>query len=628
MQREAAEITEQAMVTGSEGTGEGVSHAAAVDADAASEVEPAGHFRIYLGAAPGVGKTYAMLSEGHRRRSRGTDVVIGFVEAYGRPLTEALINGLEVVPRRGVDYRGSRLEGMDLDAILRRRPEVALVDELAHTDAPGSGRHDKRWQDVLEILGAGIDVITTVNIQHLESIADEVEQMTGAKVRERVPDWVVRKADQIELVDSSPEQLRRRMLHGNIYPMEKVPQALTHFFRTDNLIALRELALRFVADESDEELLEHLRRHQPQVLWETCERIMAAVTAAPGNEVLMRRAARIASRENGELDVVHVIAGDPSLVGDGRSIDGLRQLAADLGARWHEIEDDDPARAIVSFARENQITQIVIGSIQHSWWHIPPAGRSYDALSRRPARPASTSTSSPVANRPAPRPRVPPRSPELAQPTCPPARRPRSRCPSSVQSVKDEQQRGEASEQHAGRGNTGASLAPFLDLTVRDEPSENGEQRYDGHQPDHQGGDGQPVHRTGWGRRLIAGDQGAERARRQVGGYGGKLGIGSCAEGLPDPLLAFVLGQPAFGKGRLENVDYAFPVRCRGSHVAVFATKPSMTWFRQHRFLQHRVPAIPGSRLRRAGQIRGGPKYAYTRIISGFPHGEPERRGG
>jgi len=180
-----------------------VSHGAAVDADAAGEVEPAGHFRIYLGPAPGVGKTYAMLSEGHRRRGRGTDVVAGFVEAYERPLTEALITGLEVVPRKRVDYRGSRLEEMDLDAILRRRPQVALVDELAHTNVPGAGRHDKRWQDVLEILSARIDVITTVNIQHLESIADEVEQMTGAKVGERVPDWVVRKADQIELVDSS-----------------------------------------------------------------------------------------------------------------------------------------------------------------------------------------------------------------------------------------------------------------------------------------------------------------------------------------------------------------------------------------------------------------------------------------
>jgi two-component system, OmpR family, sensor histidine kinase KdpD len=258
--------------------------------------------------------------------------------------------------------------------VLRRRPEVALVDELAHTNVPGSGRHGKRWQDVLELLDAGISVITTVNIQHLESVADAVEQMTEVKVRERVPDWVLRKADQIELIDSSPEQLRRRMLHGNIYPKEKVPQALTHFFRTDNLIALRELALRLVADESDEELLEHLRRHQSQVLWETSERIMAAVTAEPGTDALLRRAARIASRVKAELDVVHVIVNDTTLSKDGRPIDGLQQLAADLGARWHEIEDDDPARALVSFAREHEITQIMIGSTQRSWWHIADGG--------------------------------------------------------------------------------------------------------------------------------------------------------------------------------------------------------------------------------------------------------------
>src|SRR6202167_1925664 len=360
--------------TGSEGTGEGVSQAAEADTDTAGEVEPAGHFRIYLGAAPGVGKTYAMLSEAQRRRGRGADVVAGFVEAYGRPQTEALLNGLEIIPRQVIDYRGTRLEELDLDAVLRRHPEIALVDELAHTNVPGSGPHDKRWQDVLDILGAGIDVITTVNIQHLVSIADEVGRMTGAKVRERVPDWVVRQADQIELIDSSPEQLRRRMLHGNIYPKEKIPQALTHFFRTDNLIALRELALRFVADESDEELLEHLRRHQPQVLGETCERIMPAAPPAPGTDVLLRRAARIAFRVKGELDVVHVIVGDTNPTADGQSVDGLRQLTADLGARWHEIEDDDPARALVSFAQEHQITEIVIGSVQRSWWHIPGGG--------------------------------------------------------------------------------------------------------------------------------------------------------------------------------------------------------------------------------------------------------------
>ncbi len=345
------------------------------DASGADDaVEAAGRFRIYLGAAAGVGKTYAMLSEGRRRLDRGADVVIGFVESHGRRLTEEMTDGLEVVPRKKLDYRGSILEEMDLDAVLDRHPQVALIDELAHTNVPGSGQNAKRWQDVLDILAAGIDVITTVNIQHLESIADEVEHMTGARVRERVPDWVVRKADQIELIDSSPEQLRRRMLHGNIYPKGKVPQALSHFFRTDNLIALRELALRFVADESDEQLVGDLGRHQPVVLWETTERIMVAVTAAPGTDTLLRRAARIALRYKAELEVVHVVVGDTGLSGDRRPIDGLRELAAGLGAHWHEIQQDDPARAIVGFARQHEITQILIGHIQGSWWHIAAGG--------------------------------------------------------------------------------------------------------------------------------------------------------------------------------------------------------------------------------------------------------------
>jgi two-component system sensor histidine kinase KdpD len=376
MTMEAAGISEQTRVTGSEWTDEGVSVAASAEADAADAVEEAGHFRIYLGAAAGVGKTYAMLSEGQRRQARGTDVVIGFVECHGRRLTESLIGSLEVVPRKVVDYRGSRLEEMDLDAVLQRQPRIALVDELAHTNVPGSGRNEKRWQDVMEILAVGIDVITTVNIQHLESIADEVEHMTGAKVRERVPDWVVRKASQLELVDSSPEQLRRRMLHGNIYPQERVPQALTHFFRTDNLIALRELALRFLADETDEELLEHLRQHESPVLWETAERILVAVTAAPGTDVLLRRAARMASRVRGQLDVVHAVAGDDTRPADRRAIDQLRELTADIGARWHQIQDDDPVRAIVSFARQHQITQIVIGASRRSRWQQLTGGGS------------------------------------------------------------------------------------------------------------------------------------------------------------------------------------------------------------------------------------------------------------
>jgi two-component system, OmpR family, sensor histidine kinase KdpD len=340
---------------------------AAAPEDVQDVVEAAGRFRIYLGSAPGVGKTYAMLNEGHRRHDRGADVVIGFVECHGRRLTQVLCEGLETIPRKVVSYRGARLEEMDLDAVLRRRPQIALVDELAHTNVPGSGRNEKRWQDVLEIVAAGIDVISTLNIQHLESIAGEVEHMTGAQVRERVPDWVVRKADQIELVDSSPEQLRRRMLHGNIYPKDRVAKALTHFFRTDNLIALRELALRFLADETDEELIDYLHRHGHASVWETKERVMVAVTGAPGADALLRRAARMASRLKADLDVVHVVSSD-SVPADSRAAEHLKAVTADVGARWNEVKDDSPAEALTRFARQRQITQMVIGSSGRSWW--------------------------------------------------------------------------------------------------------------------------------------------------------------------------------------------------------------------------------------------------------------------
>jgi two-component system sensor histidine kinase KdpD len=340
------------------------------------EVEAAGHFRLYLGAAAGVGKTYAMLNEGHRRKQRGTDVVIGFVECHGRRNTEELIGDLEVVPRRAIEYRGTVFEEMDLDAVLRRRPKVALVDELAHTNVPGSGHNEKRWQDIMELLGAGIDVITAVNIQHLESIADAVEQITGVPIRERVPDWVLRKADQIELVDSSPEQLRRRMLHGNIYPPEKVPKALTNFFREDNLMALRELALRFLADETEEELLEHLKVRQEGVLWETSERILVGVTGAPGTDAIVRRASRMASRIKAELHVLHIASSEGSRRSQDKQLALLRQLTADVGAHWNEVQADDPAQALFEFARTHQITQIVVGSSGRSRWQELKGGGS------------------------------------------------------------------------------------------------------------------------------------------------------------------------------------------------------------------------------------------------------------
>ena len=367
---------EDDQITSSVGTDEGVSQAAATDSDITDVVESAGHFRVYLGAAAGVGKTFAMLSEGKRRRERGADIVIGFVECHGRPSTEELLDGIEIIPCQTVEYRGSTFKEMDLDAVLARHPQVALVDELAHTNVPGAGRHEKRWQDVQELLDMGIDVITTVNIQHLESIADAVERITGVQVRERVPDWVIRKADQIELVDSSPEQLRRRMLHGNIYPKSKVPQALTHFFRTDNLIALRELALRFLADETEEELLEHLQRHQAGILWETTERLMVGVTSAPGTDAIIRRAARMAARIKADLQVVHITSGDAMQRARDDDLAHLRRLASDLGADWSQLEADDPAKALMDFARSHQITQIVVGSSKRSRWQELKGGGS------------------------------------------------------------------------------------------------------------------------------------------------------------------------------------------------------------------------------------------------------------
>jgi len=335
----------------------------AADDEDAVGVNPAGRFRIYLGAAAGVGKTCAMLDEGWRRHERGSDVVVALVETHGRAHTREQLRDLDVIARHPVEYRGSTFEEMDLDAVLARRPEVALVDELAHTNIPGSGRNEKRWQDVLEMLDAGIAVVSTVNVQHLESIADAVEQITGVSVRERVPDWVVRRADQLELIDSSPQQLRRRMVHGNVYPASRVPDALAGFFRTENLVALRELALRFVADETEEELLAYLQSHHLAGVWETTERIMVAVTGAPGTLGVVRRAARLSGRVKGDLHVVHVIS-DASPRGG--SVAEVRHLAEDVGGTWHEIAGDDPARALVVFAREHQVTQIVLGSSRRS----------------------------------------------------------------------------------------------------------------------------------------------------------------------------------------------------------------------------------------------------------------------
>ena len=343
-------------------------------------VRPTGRFRVYLGAAAGVGKTVAMLDEGWRRFQRGADVVVGFVETHKRPYTMEQLRDLPVVPRKQVEYRDSEWEEMDVDAIIARRPEVVLIDELAHTNVPGSGRHGKRWEDVLEILEAGIAVVTTVNIQHVESLADAVERITGVGVRERVPDWVVRKADQLELIDSSADQLRRRMLHGNIYPADKVPSALNGFFQPQNLVALRELSLRFVADETEEELLEFLRsRGAGGELWETTERIMVAVTGAPGNAAVIRRAARIASRIKADLIAVHVVSGDDT---SRASTAELEELVKAVGGRWQTLEGDDVAKTIFAAAIDQQITQIVVGTSRLTRWQSMTRGSVIQTILR------------------------------------------------------------------------------------------------------------------------------------------------------------------------------------------------------------------------------------------------------
>src|SRR5664279_1458603 len=326
-----------------------------------------GKLRIYLGAAPGVGKTFAMLNEGRRRHSRGTDVVVGFVETHSRVNTAEQLGDLEIIPRRRIEYRGTSFEEMDIDAILTRAPRVALVDELAHTNVPGS-RNEKRWQDVEELLAAGIDVISTVNIQHLESMNDVVEEITGIEQRETIPDAVVRAADQVELIDQTPEALRRRMAHGNIYAPEKIDAALANYFREGNLGALRELALMWVADRVDEALEEYRELHGISGTWETRERVVVAITGAPGGEDVLRRAARMAMRTRGELLGVHVRPADGLAGPSTERLAELRRLLTELGGEYREISGGDVGEALVGFARSENASQLVLGASRRSRW--------------------------------------------------------------------------------------------------------------------------------------------------------------------------------------------------------------------------------------------------------------------
>ncbi|MET0724769.1 MAG: ATP-binding protein [Leifsonia sp.] len=325
-----------------------------------------GRLRVLLGAAPGVGKTYAMLEEGRRLVEAGRDVVVAVVETHGRAATSAMLDGFEVVPRVRREHRGVVLEEMDLDAVLSRNPSVALVDELAHTNAPGS-RHEKRWEDVHALLDAGIDVYSTVNIQHIESLNDVVEQITGAVQRETIPDAVLREADQIEVVDLAPQALRDRLSDGQVYPAARIDAALSNYFRLGNLTALRELALLWLADEVDSSLKRYRTEQGIDAKWETRERVVVALTGGPEGETLVRRGARIAARSaGGALLAVHVTSQDGLRAAHPGSLARQRALVEQLGGSYHQVVGDDVPRALVEFAKASDATQLVIGVSRRS----------------------------------------------------------------------------------------------------------------------------------------------------------------------------------------------------------------------------------------------------------------------
>ncbi len=327
-----------------------------------------GRLRIFLGAAPGVGKTYEMLVEAREAHQAGTDVVVGFVEVYDRPHTAAQIGDLAMVPRQRITYQGVTLEEMDTAAVIARHPQIALVDELAHTNAPGSP-HPKRYEDVLDLLHAGIDVWTTMNVQHIESLHTTVETITGVAVRETVPDWIVDRADEVSLVDISVEEMHRRMREGNIYPAAQARMALQNFFRKGNLTALRELALRRTAENVDTALERYMAAHQITPPWMATERIMVAADHRPFSKDLIRRGWHLARGLKAPLLVVHVATPAQSLAPEDAA--GLRdnlELAEDLGAEVVTLPAGDVPTTLARVAQEHNVTQIVLGHPARSAW--------------------------------------------------------------------------------------------------------------------------------------------------------------------------------------------------------------------------------------------------------------------
>ena len=324
-----------------------------------------GQLRIYLGSAPGVGKTWALLSDGEQPAQRGADVVVACAETHGRPRTAALLEGLEIIPFAEVPYQGTFVEEMDLDAVLARRPQVALLDDFAHTNVPGS-RHAKRWQDAEELREAGIDVISAVNIGHLDSLNDVVEKITAVPHRETMPDAIVRAAGEIEMVDMAEESLRDRMTHGNIYPPEQIQAALAGYFRIGNLSALRELALLWLADKLARDPQRYRASHRIHDTREARERVVAALTGRPEGETLIRRAARIAARSGGDLLAVHVArSGDVTRAGP-PALAAQRRLVRSIGGTYHQVIDDDIPAALLTFARAENATQLVLGARRRS----------------------------------------------------------------------------------------------------------------------------------------------------------------------------------------------------------------------------------------------------------------------
>jgi two-component system sensor histidine kinase KdpD len=328
----------------------------------------AGAFKLFLGYAPGVGKTYTMLTEAIRRHSRGQDVVIGVVETHGRKGISELVGQLEVVPRKAIEYKGATFEEMDVDAILARKPQVALIDELAHTNIEGS-KHRKRYEDVFEVLDAGIDVLSTMNIQHLESVTPTVQGVTGIQVRETVPDWVLQRVNEVVMIDLTPEALQNRMRRGDVYPQERVGRALENFFRETNLIALRELALRQVAqavDQTLEQRREVLDKDGSKVAIR--ERIAVCVSSNPAAQYLIARGARMAQAMNADLFVVYTDLGQDKSEENQRTLNANIRFAENVGASISRVQGKSVAEAVARFVNEKHITQVVFGRSATQGW--------------------------------------------------------------------------------------------------------------------------------------------------------------------------------------------------------------------------------------------------------------------